>query len=345
MDRETLKKEITRIYKTSGKFPKIAELSVMVQQPTYKVTEILRDFVKEGFLVRVGNWYRFPAQQEIMKPEPKIIIPIEPERHKPPRAHVSKVTTQTIRWSLGLVGLGMVLISSYYTEVWMVNYVPEVLAWLFAILIVGFSVMAFETAIYFHGQQMKGVSFAFFFLWVVVVLFSVGSTVAGQYNKIIKDQATETQRNEITTGNTLFYNLKDADRIRLQSIIAKKQTRQGQVLELLAPYDNQPQDDAYTKLQAEYNRIERDIKSLSDEYKVVLNDIQKLVKDDPALLSKRETPNFFNWLATVFHTDAKTIQFWMYLMPAVLIDLLAPIGIAVFLFLGGRSYNRAEEKQ
>lgn len=344
MTKESLKLEISRLYKESGKFPKIERLAQISALPMYRVTLLLKEFVTDGFLLRVGNWYRFPEQLETI-PEYQGELITQPKKkveEKP--AAVDPLTIRIIKWSMGIIGIGMVGVSGYYTAIWMSEYLPPFLAWFFSILAVSFSVMAFEVAIYFRSIRRTAISWLFLGLWLVVFLFSIGSTIAGQYNQEVNNQNESIIKAETTSGNKALFSIKEEDKLRLQLAVKSKQARQKQLLVKLAEYDSKPLDQEYKDARWEFGKIETDIKTIGQEQKALGAEMEKLIALDPALLSKKESAGFYDWLGKIFGTDTGWIKFLFFLFPAILIDLLAPIGIAVFLFLRENSYNNAETK-
>lgn len=348
MTKEAIKSEIKRLYEESGKFPKIERLSEITRLPMYRVTQLLKEFVEEGWLLRVGNWYRFPEQllftDTAEKPQTAPIAETKKLESKKPEHSIDPATVNILRWSMGAIGAGMIIVSAYYTAIWMSEYLPGFLAWFFSAIAVGFSVMAFESFIFFRSIKRNGIAMVFLFLWVVVLFFSIGSTVAGQYNKEIKNQIELADKSAASSGNLVVLNSKRANETRLNGTIASKQSRMAQLLGIMTGYEGKPLDQTYTDARWEYGKLDREITNLvATELKPVQAEIAGILATDPSLTVQKELPDFYGWLSKVFGSQTAWIKFLFFLFPAVLIDLLAPVGIAVFLFL--KSYNKEKEKE
>ena len=88
----------------------------------------------------------------------------------------------SVRILMAIIGIGAVILSIYYTYVWLAEFLNMFLALLLSTIMIAFSVMAFEVMVIFWQNKQRGVIPLFCLLWLVVLIFSMISTIAGQYN-------------------------------------------------------------------------------------------------------------------------------------------------------------------
>jgi|GEM_PF-3778500 len=249
---------------------------------------------------------------------------------------------------MGIIGLGAAVISVYYTTIWLIEFLPWGFALLLSSIMVGFSICAFETSILFLSGQMTknriskvSVVASMILLWIVVSFFSIMSTVAGQYNKHIFNLRDSTEQSR-STGRMKWDIL---------------QEKKAEIKRRLADYRQQMS--VFTNIIGGMNDVESRIKNngiwYESQYKlkqvnkkiVELNKSMDVVRTEEkeflnqskktGLLlgseSNKKTKNFYSWLAGVIGIASDKIQFGMSLFPAIFVDLISPVGIAMALFL------------
>jgi len=236
-----------------------------------------------------------------------------------------------IRISMILFAMIAGYMSIYYTYLWMREFLPTFPAILLSTAMVGFSVIAFETCIILRSNKKRFLMIIFILVWIVVLIFSMTSTIAGLYNarsltlsenvdKII-DREYQSFQNEI--------------------YLSKKKELELRLEEYRLEYEMLKQD-----------REEADIESKREQlwYRMVeVNRKIEKIREDIFELQKKELKNkksiileyidFYDWLgAKIFKgIGSDKIQFLMSIFPAVFIDIIAPIALAVGLFLGRKN--------
>jgi hypothetical protein len=266
-------------------------------------------------------------------------LKVEPP--KPP-TRVEKSTVVIIKWSFGVIGVAMALLSAYYSQAWMAGFLPGILSWVFSGSIILFSIMSLEISILFGMEGKKALAWVFRVLFLMTVIFSVSAAMAGQYNKAIQSQQEQIQSSQGTRADKVLYDLQVNDRDRVMAVLQEKGTRGKQLLGIMDQSSGDTDSKAYKDARWELSTINKEVARLTAEHKGVQAQIEKLVRENPALLSTIQTTGFYDWIAETTSSTVGWVQFLMYLLPAIFIDLLAPVGVAIFLFLG--SYNKAEEK-
>jgi len=278
---------------------------------------------------------------------------VEPQQASPePRREVEKAPVyknqvRIIQAVMAFIGTSATIISVYYSSIWMLEFLPAVLAILLSLIMVGFSVFAFEIVILFFTGSITdnkfikiAVATGFTLLWIVATSFSIFSTVAGQVNKdfqkkeavvaavdhnsqeywqILQDQKSEAKetlkdyRQQIQTYNQILSGLNSA-KARLNN--------------------KQAWNDSTYKLQ----QAQKNVSKISEELENIRIQEKKILADNRgkgSIIPKKTEQNvdLYTWLAKILGIDPDKIQFFMALSPAIFCDLIAPFGLATALFL------------
>jgi hypothetical protein len=267
------------------------------------------------------------------------------------------VPIYVIQVCMGVIGIGASIISIYYTAVWLVEFLPVAFALLLSSIMVGFSVSAFETVILFlSGQVAKSrwtkifIASGFAVLWIIVSCFSIMSTVAGQYNKHIANIREQT-RTGVESGKASWSILQErkADLIKR---MAEHRQQTGILNQLLSGMGDIKSRTDNTQLwnetQYRLSEANKEIMKTSDELNKIRSEEERQIKESKrsgTILSSTgsETlPDFYGWLAGIFKAQRDWIQFIMSLFPAVFVDIISPVGVALALFLRNK-YKKKEE--
>lgn len=365
MTRQETKAVIKQLIQELGRFPKINEIAAALSINKYQTQKLLKGLVNDGFLTMQSNWYRlapavnqnnvrqfptFPASPESLKnevesPKEKGLKEEEPVKQD--------WTISLLRTCMGFVGVGATLLSLYYTYVWQAKMLPWFLAFILSAIMVTFSVFAFEIVLLFASNEITdkpwkwAVVFIFSILWVIVVSYSITTTIAGQYDEHITKLKTETIENLDVNVDRSKWDLIQEEKNELKTRIQEKR---DDIIRYKSMLPTAEEIEADPKKQKIYNTNHWLIASTNreiDGYNAKLEE-QRLKEEE--LLAKNpkateadevtgKTPNFFRWVAERLKLTPEIIQFFMSLFPAVFIDIIAPAALAVALFLRRKRKN------
>jgi len=229
-----------------------------------------------------------------------------------------------------IVGIGATYMSVYYSKMWLQTFLTPRRAFLLAVVMVSYAVSSFELIVLFKLKRRYILALIFSILWIVVSLFSMVSTVAGQYNGRMELITKENEaKEEVLKSNkqvreyqelkekyeTQLNYLRDDDR-RIQNLLANYKT----VEEINANkkvYDN-----------LNWNRYQNN----KDRQKFIQK-LEELEKNKPEEIIKIQNMDFYSWVANIFGFGADKIQFWLSIFPAIFIDIIAPLSFAVVMFV------------
>ena len=293
-------------------------------------------------------------------PVPDIIpnVPIVPKTRKPRKKKESVFQEEAVFYGapvyiiqviMGIIGIGAGIISIYYTTIWFLEFLPWAFALLLSAIMVGFSIAAFETVILFlTGQVTKSrtakisIATGFTILWIVVSAFSIVSTIAGQVNKHAQN-LQESAKQEVNISG-VSWNLIQERKTDIRTRINEYRQQIKGYNSISAGMDNLDSRTANEKTwyetQWRLKKAQESLDKLSGDMDAVRIEEQALLekskKSGIVLSTKKEakdTLNFYEWLAGILDMREDLVQFWLSLFPAVFVDVISPVGIAVSLFL------------
>jgi hypothetical protein len=369
------KKKITALIHELGRFPKIQELAAALNMNVYQTQLTLKSLVEEGFLTMQGNWYRLApsvsldtpkvhtvsekigllGQYERTVPEPPGVWQENniklPEKVTPEVKEKSDWTIMIIRFCMGFVGVGALILSLYNTYIWQRELSPPFLAGVLSAIVVVFSVFAFEIVLLFVSKEITDkwwrwlVSLIFGILWSIVAIFSITSTIAGQYNQHVSKLVTTAKENLTVTANQEQWALLEEKKTQINDQIAGKKTQLSDYKSILVTTDEKDPKNKGTINDTRWHivLVNRDIDKLNKDLTATIAQQQEALNKNPEGTSANtiveKTLNFYTWVATILGKDENTIQFWMNLFPAVFVDIIAPMALAIALFLKRRKKN------
>ena len=397
-----LKKAINKIIREKRRFPTLLEMCGILGYSESQTQNYMGALAEEGYLIKYGDWYRFPEvplfkkediesaiankiepplRVTVFDPVPDIIpnapvVPIkvddlykiDPIRNLSPNAPVvprkrtkkekSIFKEEAVFYGapvyimqvvMGIIGIGAAIISIYYTTIWFLEFLPWAFALLLSAIMVGFSIAAFETVILFlTGQVTKSraakisIATGFIILWIIVSAFSIVSTIAGQVNKHAQN-LQESAKKEINISG-VSWNIIQERKTDIRTRINEYRQQIKGYNNISSGMDNLDSRTANEKTWAEtqwrLKKAQESVEKLSDEMNKVREEEQTLLekskKSGIVLSTKKEakdTLNFYEWLAGILDMREDLVQFFLSLFPAIFVDIIAPVGIAISLFL------------
>lgn len=249
-----------------------------------------------------------------------------------------------IRFILEIVGFGAAALSVRYTAIYLYDSLPIFWSWFLSSIMVIFSVMAFQIIIVFIIRKHRILSFLFSILWLIVTVFSMSSTVIGQYNANKERFFISSSIVADRKSTSDLYDLYEKDIIDLEINKSNRQKDLDRFNVLIKPYLDDPNKRLESReSQRDYSTYAQAISDAQRDIKLFITKIEEARNKQKELLTlegdkninKEEVPDFYDWVAYNVFSDGNPalIQFIISLFPAVFIDLIAPIGIAIGLFL------------
>ena len=301
-----------------------ADLKKMYEQ---RLSEELHDYAytkSTGFFRKHKNPDKLRERLQDMTNDPSVISYKEPGN----KIH-SSVAVVALRIAMLVVGCATILLSANYTTEFLLKsntmFISVVLSWAMII----FSVSAFDLIIYFwiqHKRSMKLLSFVFAVLWLVVVSFSMFSTMEVNFTRY-KALEKESVQEYAGVNTTRLSATALENRIRiLETTLQEKRNA-------TAAYSQREVVSAWYLLE-----MQKDVSDAQAKLEAAYSELEQLYKSDSSALVTEETRTvtFYDSIEGMFGIAASKVHFFVHMLPAVFIDIIAPFSVAIALFLGGQ---------
>jgi len=240
-----------------------------------------------------------------------------------------------IRYIMLFVGIVASMMSVYYTYIWFLEFLKPFYAFCLSFAMVLFSVFIFETMLLLKKQKVK-FYYLLIFPWIIVLIFSMTSTVAGQYNKRMTRVNKQLQQQNINLKNNVeIKNLEN--QLQIVNKQLKQKTEEREVfINLLKQFDTLEERKKdwkfYWNTYRQLETTNKIIENLNNKFLQLSIDLTKLKKEN-IVYEKQIKQDFYNWIGKMFKVDSNLFQFWLSVFPALFIDIISPIAFAIFLFL------------
>jgi len=340
------------------KLPTIKEAAERFSTSEYKMLDIYRLLVHEGFLKKNYSRYKMIESSPVKKSEQETpqVPPVQGSRllDSPPVEDKKKEVVGdivTLGWMLivlrvvmTVIVVGAVSLSIYYTAIWLMDFLPPLLAIVLSSVMVLFSCMAFEIVILLGRSRQRILASVFLILWAVVLVFSMVSTVAGQYNQRIHNEVVATAKGSQMTYKRALYESYQAEEENLQKQIDDKMEQRTSYQKLLSQFDTleKQQEDRkiFNDLTWRIAVVDREVQKLNEQLSVIREKVRSSLEGETKEGLTQDTvvvhQSFYVWIGTVLGASPIHVEFWLSVFPAVFIDIIAPFALAFVLFVQRR---------
>lgn len=276
-----------------------------------EVNTALQALVSEGYLTRY---------QDKVLLKPTSVTPVASARAVKTPINLTAV----VRWVMAAVSAVAVVISAGYSYVWVSQFLDPIRAMLLSAAVVVYVTFAPEGAgltwrVGTAGSRVMSV--LLLLTGVAALVFSMSMTVIGQYN-IMSDRLQAAA--EATVGVT-----KGTDKLALLRAEVVTQERAVAGLEAdLAAAQESPDDVA--RLNRLQNMLYHARSRLTAARQAVLSYLNTA---DAAVEAQVRREDVYTYLGKLLVMSPASVEFILYLIPAVFMDIIAPLGMFVALGL------------
>lgn len=323
---DDLKKFLLDYYNKYKTFPKIDWLASKTNVSKERLIKILDKLVTQGYLGKNRDGYYVKRNEPVTSEHKKDNRIFDTIRKL--KINLSAITF--IRWGMLFIAFAAMLVSLHFTYEWLKNYLDVFYSSIFSFSIVAYGSLAPQAAFRFYRLKKYLLATGLLFTALIVIVISMLSTVAGQYktNDIKKVANVETK----STNNVKIREEEKALRLtNIQQNNKQIEINQNRI-DVLSK-----NEDKSTKEQNEYSTLLNNnsyLKKQRDAYQVELdkitNELKELYIQDTTIVN--ENKDFYKFVESVFpQLTADFVEMWGYLFFAVIADIIAPLGLAVFL--------------
>jgi len=326
-------------YKKYKDFPSFNNMRKHLDVQRYKLIELLRNLEHRNLIIRKVSHYYLP---EMLQEKDNDVKEIKINKKKTKKIQLNKAIL-IFKIFCAIIGFITFYISIIYSYKWFRNLLNIPNSILFSFAIVGFLIISFELIIYFVNNKKYIISSLFIFLWIITTLFSMSSTLAGQQKEMLK---TKIKNYDIEANNKLIIlNEIDKQINETETEIKAKRIERTKLLQFLNSIDNYEENKKqYKDINYRIYLKNKDLKEMSIKLTELKN--KKISMLNKGLnLDKKEEVDFFKWLETIFKIKDYIFQFWLYLFPAIFIDLICPICFSIVFFLRGVKNEHSTKNQ
>jgi len=336
-----VKKYIVQFKNSNGRIPKLDEISLKFDVSKEKASSIYQKLKKDKFLILKRTRY---LKNSNIQEEKNIKEKVKDKV----KEYFTDIPLLIIKTFMAIIGIGAIILSVYYTGIWLMDFLVWWLAFLLSAIMVLFSVIAFEVIIimFVNGKQYIPLCILFVGLWLVVLIFSMTSTVAGQYNTRMKTISQNIQNNSTVIIQRETYNLLLEEEKSIIERIENKEREREPFMKIMETFKSADDRGEYAwEYWDAYKKVENVNKSIEKLYIML---VEKRKEKKEYLITKseneidsvgaiaettEESKSFYLWVSDILQVDAKYIEFWLSIFPAVFIDIIAPLSIAISMFL------------
>lgn len=340
--------EIKTKQAVTGDVPSVAELAESMGFTVPDVQDAIRRLKTQGVLTEYNG--RLYLRGDAPEPEaaPKETIRRAPNREytgdSTGLAQLREVGVPVIRITMVLVAIVAVGISIHFSRLWLLSFLGATGAASLAAVMVLYATVAPQII----GVVMVRVSVIRVLASVVigatallVMVFSMVSTVAGQYAGFQQTEATGANENRQEIAAAATWDLLQSQAEGLRERIADKQEEIDAVQVLLKEFDTLEKRTEkwtfYLTTTSDLERMGGDMDRLQADLREVQSEIRSAIDSGSASIvvtDSRET--FYDWAGGLLLIASDRVQFWLSMFPAVFVDIIAPLALAIAIFLRKR---------
>lgn len=202
-------------------------------------------------------------------------------------------------------------ISTLHTATYLKDYVEIISAWLMSASVTAYNATAFEVSVLFKSNKRYFMSVVFMFLWILVTMFSMATTVSVFYDQFNFNETQIAEENKEI----------DANKLALE-MLQKKET------DLRESIDFKKKDIEYRQsLDYATTAVRQELNKLQEELQNNLSEQQRLLSETPEVTQKvtKRKESLFSFLGRIMHLEGGILEFIMSTLSAIFVNLISPL--------------------
>ena len=204
-------------------------------------------------------------------------------------------------------------ISTLHTATYLFDYVDVFSAWLMSASVTAYNSTAFEVSVLFHTKKRNLIASIFMFLWVLVTLFSMVTTISVFYDMFNFTESQIAEENREIDANKLSLDL-----------LQKKEK------DLRDSIDFKKKDIEYRQgKEFSTNAVRQELNKLQEELQNNLSLQQKVLEETPIIAESNvnRKESLFSFLGRNLGIEGNIIEFIMSTLSAIFVNLIAPLSL------------------
>ena len=204
-------------------------------------------------------------------------------------------------------------ISTLHTATYLFDSVDIFSAWLMSASVTAYNATAFEVSVLFHTSKRNLMATIFMFLWVLVTLFSMATTVSVFYDQFNFQETQIAEENkQVDSNKKALEVLRTKEKDLRESIDFKKKDIEYR----------QEHDYATTAVRTELNQLQ-------NELQANLTEQENLLKETPEVTEEKiqRKESLFAFLGRLWKLEGGILEFIMSTLSAIFVNLIAPLSL------------------
>lgn len=217
-------------------------------------------------------------------------------------------------------------ISTLHTATYLIDYTDLLSAWFMSASVTAYNATAFEVSVLFKSNKRYTLSFIFMFLWFVVTLFSMLTTVSVFYDQFNFQEIQIAKENKTTDSNKLALELLQKKEADLREAIEFKKAD--------IKY-RQEKDYATTAVRNELTKLE-------NELQLNLTEQENIVKETPEIKEEKtkRKESLFSFLGRLMKIEGNILEFIMSTLSAIFINIISPFSLSAVVELRKKNLTK-----
>jgi hypothetical protein len=283
-----------------------------------KLENVLGSLMRDGLVYYDPSSYKYTLHKIIRSKTPR----------KAPKT--SGLSIGILRGIFAILAIGASSVSIRNTSRYLLESYPVLWGITISVLMSLFMISAASMVVFFWSKKKYFSASGLAILWAIVTIYSMASTSIGMYNAQKESFITKTTVQKVESRNQLLYQSYVDQEADIQKIIDDKTVTLNRYNEDIKKFEVGSKD--YANMSWQITVTER---AIAEQQKLKTNiadsRIALLTKDDvnDIVIAK----SFYEEMESIFGIKAALIQFVLSLFASIFIDIIAPIGASLALFL------------
>lgn len=251
--------------------------------------------------------------QAVSEPDYEISRRVNSSVDRPKEAQGNSRSVFMIVLLLTFTSVISMYISTLHTATYLFDYVNIFSAWLMSASVTAYNATAFEVSVLFHASKRNFMATIFMFLWVLVTLFSMATTVSVFYDQFNFQETQIANENKQVDSNKLALELlRTKEKDLRESIDFKKKDIEYR----------QEHDYATTAVRLELTELQNQLQSN-------LTEQENLLKETPEVTEEKiqRKESLFAFLGRLWKLEGGILEFIMSTLSAIFVNLIAPLSL------------------
>lgn len=331
MNKQKFKSIILEFVSRFKTFPTTTWLEKKTGLEKVVVQTFLKEMIVSGEIVRRGQSFQV---KEIRREKKEL----KAKKIKPLQLFFKYFNAVfIIRVVMFCISLVAIYISIHYSYLWIAEFLEPFKALLLAVAMVTYVTFALEAVfILFKAHTVTGGIMGFIILITALaaLVFSMSMTVIGQYNKKTELLSIVSENKQAGIKEVAKLDiLKDSVNSAAEAVKTKREEIKINQ-EILAGFEKEDTETTEYKVQLwKLSVLNREVREYEAAVAKARADLKTFLETEETTTQIIERSDFYIWFADLIGAESGVVEFVLYLIPALFVDIIAPLGMFVALGL------------